>query len=350
MNLCPPPKSSIQTTKKIHLIEFDYIRVIAMLFVIAVHTLAVIDFKDPVSFFYFQLMQIIFFTCNGMFFLMSGKFALIERQSLYLYYLKKMVYLGIPILIFFYIRSLYEGSNYFLNLLGELADTEYWFLYVLIGNIVLAPLLAKAFVNFNLTECWLFLGFGLFAHAMMMICSICHVNYCWSFIFSGYSLYFYLGTCVEKIIYTKRVKEILFTLAFVGVGISLILKYKGVTNYIHDLSPIFTIITLGTYFGILSLAKRLKDKLSNLSPVIMFIAKHSFVVYLVHMMVFEITIKYYPMQWTGSLSILLHLIMTVIVFIFSLIVAVVVDNFFLNPLCSKIMQLATSKKKCKDNR
>lgn len=343
----PPPKLSIQTTKKIHLIEFDYIRVIAMFFVIAVHTLAVIDFKDPVSFFYFQLMQIIFFTCNGMFFLMSGKFALVERRSLYQYYLKKMVYLGIPILIFFYIRSLYEGSNYFLNLLGELADTEYWFLYVLIGNIVLAPLLAKAFVNFNMTECWLFLGFGLFTHAMMMICSIFHVNFCWSLIFSGYSLYFYLGTCVEKIIYTKRMKGILFTLAFIGVCISLILKYKGVTNYIHDLSPIFTIITLGTYFGILSLVNRLKDKLSNLSPIIMFIAKHSFVVYLVHMMVFEITINYYPVQWTGSLSILLHLVMTVIVFIFSLIVAVVVDNFLLNPLCSKMMQLATSKKKCK---
>ena len=78
----PPSNTLIKTARKIHLIEFDYIRVIAMLFVIAVHTLAVIDFKDPVSLFYFQLMQIIFFTCNGMFFLMSGKFALIERQSL----------------------------------------------------------------------------------------------------------------------------------------------------------------------------------------------------------------------------------------------------------------------------
>lgn len=346
MSLCPPPSNTlIKTARKIHLIEFDYIRVIAMLFVIAVHTLAVIDFKDPVSLFYFQLMQIIFFTCNGMFFLMSGKFALIERQSLYQYYIKKMVYLGIPILVFFYIRSLYEDSNYFLNLLGELADTEYWFLYVLVGNIILAPLLAKAFVNFNLNECWLFLGLGLFVHAMMTLCSICHVNYCWSFIFSGYSLYFYLGICVEKIISTEKMKSILFTLALIGVCISLVLKYKGVTNNIHDLSPIFTIITLGTYFGILSIVKRLKVKLSNFSPIIMFIAKHSFVVYLVHMMVFETTIKYYPVQWAGPQSILLHLIMTVVVFVFSLIVAVVVDNFLLNPLCSKMMQLAISKNK-----
>lgn len=43
------------------LFEYDFIRAIAMVFVIAVHALVVIDFTDPFSLFYFNVMQTVFF-------------------------------------------------------------------------------------------------------------------------------------------------------------------------------------------------------------------------------------------------------------------------------------------------
>ena len=336
-----PLLSSEQTriSHQNHLIEFDYVRVIAMIFVIAVHALVVIDFKDSVSLFYFQLMQIIFFTCNGMFFLISGKFALVERPSLYQYYLKKIICLGIPILIFFYVRTIWGGGVYFFNLLGELADTEYWFLYVLMGNIALAPLLAKAFVNFNQKECWIFLIFGLFTHFMMTICSIFQINYSWSYVFSGYALYFYLGACVEKIFCTKKSKYALFLIAAGGVCVSLVLKYNGVTNYVHDISPIFAIITLGVYFAILQVVNKFKRRLDNINKLVTFVAKHSFVVYLVHMMILELIIRNFSQTWVGPFSILYHVITTSIVFIVSFVIAVVANKFFLNPICSRLIRV-----------
>lgn len=50
------------------LFEYDFIRVVAMVFVIAVHALVVIDFADKFSLFYFNVMQAVFFSCNGIFF------------------------------------------------------------------------------------------------------------------------------------------------------------------------------------------------------------------------------------------------------------------------------------------
>lgn len=50
------------------LFEYDFIRVVAMVFVIAVHALVVIDFADKFSLFYFNVMQAVFFSCNGIFY------------------------------------------------------------------------------------------------------------------------------------------------------------------------------------------------------------------------------------------------------------------------------------------
>lgn len=63
------------------LFEYDFIRVVAMVFVIAVHALVVIDFADKFSLFYFNVMQAVFFSCNGIFFMISGRFALTSRVN-----------------------------------------------------------------------------------------------------------------------------------------------------------------------------------------------------------------------------------------------------------------------------
>lgn len=59
-------KSAEDTERR--LFEYDFTRVMAMICVIAVHALVVIDFSDKISLLYFNIMQAIFFSCNGIFF------------------------------------------------------------------------------------------------------------------------------------------------------------------------------------------------------------------------------------------------------------------------------------------
>ena len=92
-------KSAEDTERR--LFEYDFTRVMAMICVIAVHALVVIDFSDKISLLYFNIMQAIFFSCNGIFFMISGKFALASRQTYASYYYKKFVTIGVPMLIFF---------------------------------------------------------------------------------------------------------------------------------------------------------------------------------------------------------------------------------------------------------
>ena len=85
------------------LLEYDFVRVTAMVFVIAVHALVVIDFAGPFSLLYFNVMQAVFFSCNGIFFMISGRFALTSQQPYTQYYYKKLITIGLPILFFFLI-------------------------------------------------------------------------------------------------------------------------------------------------------------------------------------------------------------------------------------------------------
>lgn len=93
--------------KRERVFSYDFIRAVAMIFVISVHSLVVIDFTDQLSFFYFNVMQAVFFTCNGMFFMMSGKFALSKGKVDCAYYFSKFESIIIPMLIFMGIRTVY---------------------------------------------------------------------------------------------------------------------------------------------------------------------------------------------------------------------------------------------------
>ena len=318
--------------KKNRLFQYDFIRSIAMLFVIAVHALVIIDFSDPVSLFYFHVMQAVFFTCNGMFFMMSGKFALAGAKADLKYYLRKIESIIIPMLVFFLLRSAYEQyvthtspvgfkQALMLNTLGNLADTEYWFLYVLIGNLFLAPLLGKAFQSFGKKESIIFLVLGLLHHGFSTACTILNLPYAYTLVFSGWSLYFYLGALVEGL-FEKKHRLWVYVAAIVALAVTVFLKYRGITVNVHDISPLFTIVVLGAFFALYEAGSRIPEKLQG---VFSFVAKHSFSVFLCHMMVLE---QVRPLLATvmGPGSIANHLLYTLVTLVGSVLAAVILDN------------------------
>ena len=63
------------------LYSYDVVRVVAMFFVIAVHSLSVVDTSTNIGFLFFATGQALFFTANALFFMMSGKFNVRECKT-----------------------------------------------------------------------------------------------------------------------------------------------------------------------------------------------------------------------------------------------------------------------------
>lgn len=272
-----------------------------------------------------------------MFFMLSGKFAVKEQPDYREYLKKKFQSIGIPILFFFLVRTIYEAPNtllspvalvdsYLSNLLGGLGNTEYWFLFVLIGNLMIAPMFSNSFDRFDHAESKRFLVFGLSFHLCTILTAIFSKPFEYVYIFSGWSFYFYLGALSDKLILMTKEKCALFygaPLALIG---TIILICIGITEHIHDISPLFTIVTFALFFGLKKLGggagwpDRVKMAIS-------FVAKHSFSVYLVHMMVLEPLSKTF-MGRTG----VAHIFLTISTLITSFLLALFTDEVIINPL------------------
>lgn len=92
-------------------------------------------------------LTLLFITCNSLFFMLSGKFALASRcetaSDYHRYYGKKLTNILVPILVYLFLRSLLEyggrfweisfWKTYVRNVCYGYAGTEYWFLYTLLG-------------------------------------------------------------------------------------------------------------------------------------------------------------------------------------------------------------------------
>ena len=52
---------------------------------------------------------------------------------------------------------------------------------------------------------------------------------------------------LEKLLTHKRHVHLLWIVSSICLFITVVLKYKGITTYVHDLSPIFTVFTMGMY-------------------------------------------------------------------------------------------------------
>lgn len=323
---------SLDVVKLKRVFEYDFIRSVACFFVVAVHCLTIIDFTDASSVFYFQIMQAVFFTGNALFFMLSGKFALKQKSDLGKYYKSKVKSILVPMLVFFFIRTVYEqilGINpygnifvgFFKNILGGLNDTEYWFLFELIGNIMLAPLLAKAFAAFSDKEHKLISSLIYIFHIFLFVCSIAGIVFCYKLPFTGWSFYFYLGYSLDYIF--KKSNAAIYICGAVALVITVLLKYQGVIIYVHDLSPIFTVLAIAMYYFLFESSKYLPNFLKAPTS---FIAKHSYSIYLCHMMILDTLFSFIP-RLMSSVSILYHILLSIVVMGISLLVAFVIDTF-----------------------
>lgn len=319
------------------LYKYDFVRTVAIFFVVAVHSLYFVDQSSAACLWIYWALQSLFFTGNALFFLLSGKFNLRERTDdagVKKFYYNKIRNIMLPIVIVFLIRTFYNlypditalgfAKAFVKNFSFEFASTEYWFVFSLVGCIIVAPFLAHAFAKLSRFEQKVFLAIGLGFNLLVIIAGNAGYAFKWGYLFSGFSFVFCLGQYIESF-FTPRNNRVLAIAAPLCLIVTVFLIDYGMRTNVQDISPIFTILSLGVYALLLFLG----DKM-NPSKFVSFIAKHSFSIYLVHMMILLPLEGVLPIL-SGKWSLLMFAGVTLLVFAASTGVAFVLDKVVIDP-------------------
>lgn len=322
---------------------YEKIRVFAMILTVAAHCSSSIARETVSRQYLYDGLSSVFFTCNGLFFMLSGKFALAAKcesfNEYYRYYTKKILTLVIPILFYMFLRNIYDNGfgfsqlsfwkTYIKNVLSGYSDNEYWFLYTIMGLILLAPFLNKMVAGLKKGEIYLLLSLCLLYNAIMTYGPYFHLSFSWNFIFSVWVFYFFLGYFLEKIIDTPKKENRIILVGILCLVITFIQKQGDYIKHIHDLAPTYTFMVCAMFF-LLKREHHIKNN-TFLNTLILKCGRYSFAVYMVHNPVRWVLVDtmHLPINGNYLLSLLLLITCTLIV---SFILAIICENTFVRAL------------------
>lgn len=328
--------------------SYDLIRVLAMIFVIGVHL--PLEFTDNI--WIFTIKSAVFLTCNGMFYMLSGKFNLSKKFEISLdyinFYKKKFVDIIFPFIVWTCFLYLYDSKSSLMNMDLREVGTDFlrtalvinttnhiWFMYPLMGLLLSTPFLAKLINNLNEKEIHILFGTGMAWEVVTVILIDGVANL--SNPFSGWFLeswifYFTLGGMYERIVNNKKKlkKFIIVGLIMLVLTVLWVIWLPDRSSRAYDLSPAYTLVTMGIF---LLVENRISISNKCIKRGITFIAKHSYSIYFVHQLV---------INWTGyHLRIITglggYLIKYMVVIFISLICAIIADQIVINP-CKRILK------------
>lgn len=287
----------MKTMEKKRDIQLDMIRVIAMFFVIGVHCSRK-PFSDNTL---FQTgINNFLSSCNGMFFMLSGRFALSTKcntkKDYANYYINKVCSVVFPMV--FATAAIEIGRDIFRNgfslnvlkyfkmlyefIMNQNAQSHLWFMYPLIGMLLGAPFLAKMLDKMEDWELKLLFAIGI---GWYTVSTYLTVDFNIGFSYSGwflqeFVLYFFAGYFCKRIV-NEANKKFWYVLGIAGFLITLFDTYIFPScNHMEILTPAFLLFSIALY---LLLQYECKIKSNVLEKIIGSIAKHSYAVYIVHL-------------------------------------------------------------------
>lgn len=173
----------------------------------------------------------------------------------------------------------------------------------------------------------------------VQVCSASGIQYSYSMIFYNWSFYFYLGYSMDHIISKKHYPYCLL-FGVLALAVTTLLKYKGMIQNVHDLSPVFMVLVIGEYIFLSVVANHVPKIMRGFFS---FLAKYSFSVFLCHMMVLETIAKLLPKS-QGVASIGNHILLAFLTLIISVAIAVIMDNTLIRWIrfCARTMYTSLS--------
>ena len=322
------------------LFKYDVVRAIACMFVVMVHARAIIGATGFNTYIYYWGTAALFFTCNAIFFMMSGRFNIKKLDtdlSIKQFYYKKVKAILLPVAIIFFFRTLvnmfpdYSAwgifSSYIKNSLWLFSSTEYWFVFSLVSFLLATPFFASVFMKLGTFGKKAFIAIGLAINACAFFMGNLGYGFSWATLFTGFSLMYCIGPFIEEFFEKTKSFVVLELLALASLVLTVYFAMIGWNIGTFDTSPFHMILSVGVYVLILRLGEHIKGPICK--P-ISFIAKHSFSIYLVHMVFLKEIAAYLP-YYTGWEALGAHLLFVLVVFILSLACATILDKLIIDP-------------------
>ena len=338
--------------------KYELIRILSIFFIVCNHTSGIIPLENPIHQ-YLSPVMLLSQTGVALFFFLSGKFALRKilntDEEYKTFYFKKAIYLILPIVFFMVLQTTLKhfkdygftldglASTIISDILFNHVKTHFWFVIVLVGNILIAPFMAKAINGISKNMALVFVGLGILHNTIYAYTPyFTDVEYIWTYPFAQWSIYFYIGGCIDKIITTPRDKKIAIILGVIGLSI-IILKtlFFPYQRYLHDVMPSFTFLSIMIY--ILLQEINVESWSEKAKKVINFLGKRSFGIYLVHMIAILGVVRITPEQWKELPVVLYYLINVLLAFICSIILSYLADIILLNPIQNLLVRLRGKK-------
>lgn len=333
--------------------RYELIRMLSIMLVLLVHVDCI--YVNETSFFnngsfIRDIIASIFICCNGLFFILSGKFALNfdETKSSYRdYYFKKVVYLMLPWFLYMGIETIAymvrvpdsEFSNsYFQNVTSRFSVRHFWFMFAIFFDLMVAPIFAKAFRNMSDKMAVLFFIIGVVHLALFAYGPLLYGWFSYDSPFSHFHFHFFLGGILDKVIkYFGKKKLIILGIICFFLGRIQATKL-GYSDHTRDFAPFYLFSVIAVWILICEAYNIIGQKYDK---IIIFLGKYSFPVYLIHMVVLDTIVHFGWMSVIKDYPIYI-VVSFVIVISGSLIIAIIIDKLLLQHL-QNVLKLGYTK-------
>lgn len=344
--------------KKERNISLDLARVIAMIFVIAVHTTTK---PFEYNFYVREFTYTLLLTCNPIFFMISGLLNLRKpfgsKEDILGFYGKKFVGIVFPFIVvgtlLYFHNTLSAGNtpsllDFHRTFMHGFSTGHLWFVYALVGLLLSTPILAKAFQNMSSGELNVVFAVCLLWNFVCYYLSesfgIPFSYHTW--VMSGWATAYFAGYYCSRVINEKN-RKIVYLFGIIGFIVNLV-SARLIPDYAngHDLAAPFLVFAFALYVFI---TNELKVKRDGTKKVITFLSKHSFTVYMLHILALDeltpLLIPNFTLEPLNVKKAVVFLMYIVITLVLCVAMAAVLDYLIIFPCQKLLLKLGRKKKK-----
>lgn len=336
----------MENKKEGRIFQYDLMRFLFMLMVLGVHVLSVSkQFSEEynTTWIITTIFTDLFIICNPLFFMLSGRFNLKKefntKEDYKQFYIKKIVTLLVPFLIFSIVIYVYRNFNnlsiidFLKGLLAGNIEGTYWFVYTLLGIMIFSPFFSKMLKNMNLFEKKLFFIISFCVNTFITVFAVFKIPNIITFEIVGlvhWNFYYLMGEYIEEIFSTIKSRKIIMLIGLLAFALQFILRCTINTGYrLSDPNPLLTLQALALYFFVLEFVKIKNEKVKN---VISYFSKYSYIFYLLHMTVINFVDNFFNMHINAGLNLVFAVCIFIISFIITMCIAIVAEKFVIKPI------------------
>ena len=345
--------------------KYDFLRVVFMCMVLLLHISCKINyFSKPynVSWYAFNITRYFLLICNPLFFMLSGKFNLnkkFEKKEDYInYYKNKFLTIVLPfILISFLVYMVdYKSISIYKFVLMFLSDSinySYWFIYTLIWLLFFSPFFAKIMQNMTKEDKKIFFIICCIADVFVTILTFSNIkNAIGRNAMLSWQFYYLLGYFIDEIFDDPKQYKFIYAFGILAFVVQCLLgrltniplrSYNMLTNP----SIILTLEACTLY---IFLSNHCNFKNNSVKKSISFIAKYSYVFYLLHAPVLNIVIRKFNVRVNPINNICIAITVFIIIFVFCLASSYCLTKLIIGPLQKLLKKDINLKNKNNENK